>query len=84
VCTCIHRGKCSYVYEYLRLYCVTSEKTHTQLPLSLKPKATLEVLNRNSIFFKTLKNLYTTLKHLTEIEYQPHMVEIRIFGLFSS
>jgi hypothetical protein len=20
---CIHRGECSYVYEYLRLYCVT-------------------------------------------------------------
>jgi hypothetical protein len=23
---CIHRGDCSYVYEYLHLYCVTSEK----------------------------------------------------------
>jgi hypothetical protein len=26
VCACVHRGECSYVYEYLRLYCV-SKKT---------------------------------------------------------
>jgi hypothetical protein len=24
---CVHRGKCSYVYEYLRLYCVSKKTT---------------------------------------------------------
>jgi hypothetical protein len=23
VCVCVHRGECSYVYKYLRLYCVS-------------------------------------------------------------
>jgi hypothetical protein len=23
---CIHRGECSYVYEYLRLYCVSKKR----------------------------------------------------------
>jgi hypothetical protein len=26
VCVCIYRGECSYVYEYLRLYCVSKKK----------------------------------------------------------
>jgi hypothetical protein len=25
VCVCVHRGECSYVYEYLRLYCVSQK-----------------------------------------------------------
>jgi hypothetical protein len=24
--TCVHRGECSYVYEYLCLYCVSKKK----------------------------------------------------------
>jgi hypothetical protein len=27
VCVCVHRGECSNVYKYLRLYCV-SQKNH--------------------------------------------------------
>jgi hypothetical protein len=23
---CVHRGECSYVYEYLRLYCVSQKR----------------------------------------------------------
>jgi hypothetical protein len=26
VCACIYRAECSYVYDYLRLYCVTYQK----------------------------------------------------------
>jgi hypothetical protein len=26
VCVCVHRDECSYVYEYLRLYCVSKKK----------------------------------------------------------
>jgi hypothetical protein len=26
VCVCVHRGECSYVYEYLCLYCVSKKK----------------------------------------------------------
>jgi hypothetical protein len=26
VCACVHRGECSYVYEYLCLYCVSKKK----------------------------------------------------------
>jgi hypothetical protein len=22
VCVCVHKGECSYIYEYLRLYCI--------------------------------------------------------------
>jgi hypothetical protein len=29
VCVCVHRGECSYVYKYLRLYCVSQKKTLT-------------------------------------------------------
>jgi hypothetical protein len=24
VCMCVHRGECSYVYEYMHLYCVSN------------------------------------------------------------
>jgi hypothetical protein len=30
---CVHRGECSYMYEYLRLYCVSQKKSSKiQLP----------------------------------------------------
>jgi hypothetical protein len=29
--TCVHRGEYSYVYEYLRLYCVSKKKIHHTL-----------------------------------------------------
>jgi hypothetical protein len=32
VCACVHRGECSYVYEYLRLYCV-SKKNYLKVDL---------------------------------------------------
>jgi hypothetical protein len=25
MCACIYRGECSYIYEYLRLYCVSKK-----------------------------------------------------------
>jgi hypothetical protein len=39
------------------------------------------VLSQNLIFFKTTKTLCTTLKRLTEIEYESHINEIRIFKI---
>jgi hypothetical protein len=50
---------------------------------SLKSKSNLWVLSQKLIFFKTHKHLCTTLKYLTEIEYEPHGDEILLFGLFS-
>jgi hypothetical protein len=26
--TCVHRGECSYVYEYLHLYCDSKKRNH--------------------------------------------------------
>jgi hypothetical protein len=50
---------------------------HHEQAFSVKLKAkTFWVLSRNSIFFKTPKNLYTTTKRLTDIEYRPHRDEI--------
>jgi hypothetical protein len=44
----------------------------------------LWVLSQDSIFFKTCKDLCTPPKHLTDIKYEPHGVEIQILGQFSS
>jgi hypothetical protein len=30
---CVHRGECSYVYEYLRLYCVSQKKNQVEIPV---------------------------------------------------
>jgi hypothetical protein len=52
---CIHMGECSFVYEYLYLYCVTSHKKKDAWALSfikrekarrLQPKGTTSTLKR--------------------------------------
>jgi hypothetical protein len=30
----VHRGECSYVYEYLHLYCVSKKKIHLHSPVT--------------------------------------------------
>jgi hypothetical protein len=52
------------------------DETKTSQPLWL--------LSRNLIFFKPHKNLCTTPKYLTKIEYGPHGNEIGISCQFSS
>jgi hypothetical protein len=32
---CVHRGECSYIYEYLHLYCV-SQKNHNEAAATRK------------------------------------------------
>jgi hypothetical protein len=32
---CVYRGECSYIYVYLRLYCVSKKKSRKGVPLGI-------------------------------------------------